>query len=110
MKKKNITLIFSSLLFIIFISGIYAHCTPRYYELTHNMSEILLFSTNIFVLAWYFIEKFHWKTLLWSILLLLITFGIEAYGVASGNVFGEYQYGAVFSFQILDVPVLIALN
>lgn len=110
MINRKLTIFLTVLLFIIFISGVYAHCTPRYLPFSLNISEILLFGTNLLALVLFFYTSYHAQTILWSGILLIGTFGIEAYGVASGNIFGQYNYGDVFSVQILNVPVLIALN
>ena len=42
--------------------------------------------------------------------LFIIGFFIEAFGVYSGLLFGEYHYGKTLGFQFLDVPLIIGVN
>lgn len=42
--------------------------------------------------------------------LFLIGFFVEALGVYSGLLFGEYHYGKTLGFQFLEVPLIIGVN
>jgi putative membrane protein len=48
--------------------------------------------------------------LLWSALVLAVTFILEATGTATGKIFGPYTYGPTLGWRLFDVPVVIALN
>lgn len=48
--------------------------------------------------------------LLWLIPTLLVTFGLEALGVATGWVFGPYHYTGTLGFLVLGVPPVIGWN
>lgn len=47
---------------------------------------------------------------MWLAAAFAFTFGVEAVGVATGAVFGEYVYGDTMLLQWLGVPFVIALN
>jgi len=51
-----------------------------------------------------------WRLLVWCVLVILFTFGVEAIGVATGIVFGRYSYGDVLGTKILEVPPVIGFN
>lgn len=46
----------------------------------------------------------------WLAIAYIFTFVMEALGVATGAIFGEYEYGPTMWFQWLGVPFVIALN
>jgi putative membrane protein len=48
--------------------------------------------------------------LLWAAGTWLVTFSLEALGVATGQVFGKYAYGPTLGLSFLGVPLVIALN
>jgi putative membrane protein len=50
------------------------------------------------------------RTIALALLLGTLGYAVEVLGVWSGRVFGEYQYGEVLGFKILNVPLLIGLN
>jgi putative membrane protein len=50
------------------------------------------------------------KFLILSILIFLIGFSVEAIGVATGVLFGNYSYGDVFGFKVFETPLLIGVN
>lgn len=47
---------------------------------------------------------------IWLLLAYWFTFAMEAIGVATGAVFGDYAYGPTMWWQWLGVPFVIALN
>lgn len=47
------------------------------------------------------------KFLLWSLLLALVSFGIEWVGVKTGVIFGNYIYGETLQPQLFNVPIAI---
>jgi putative membrane protein len=48
--------------------------------------------------------------ILWLLLTFIITFALEAIGVATGLVFGYYWYGNTLGFSLFEVPLLIGIN
>ncbi len=47
---------------------------------------------------------------LWIAVAYVFTFGMEAVGVATGAVFGEYTYGPTLGWSWRGVPLIIAFN
>jgi putative membrane protein len=50
------------------------------------------------------------KFLILSFLIFLIGFSVEAIGVATGVLFGNYAYGAPFGFKFFETPIMIGVN
>lgn len=63
------------------------------------------------IIGFYFEFKDKSKVLLaWVIITFLITFALEAIGVATGMIFGAYWYGPTLGFSLFNVPLLIGIN
>ncbi len=54
--------------------------------------------------------KLDRRTVLLAFLVGALGYFVEVLGVWTGRVFGEYQYGDVLGFKLLNVPLLIGLN
>jgi putative membrane protein len=50
------------------------------------------------------------RFLLWGAAVYVVTFFLEALGVATGLVFGEYRYGPTLGLAAFGVPLVIAFN
>lgn len=50
------------------------------------------------------------KLFFWAVITFAVTFILEAYGVKTGLIFGEYSYGDVLGFKLFDVPLIIGFN
>lgn len=55
-------------------------------------------------------EKWNTKTIAVLGGIFIISLFIEIIGVATGKLFGAYQYGEGLGFKIADVPIIIGLN
>ena len=51
-----------------------------------------------------------WRFVLWAICTYIFTFWAEAVGVATGAIFGQYEYGPTLGWAWRGVPLLIAFN
>ncbi|NJO86903.1 MAG: carotenoid biosynthesis protein, partial [Lewinella sp.] len=93
-----------------YASGTLAHLWPAIVPLTRYTTDPLLLIVNSLLL--WAIYRRQQDARLWSWLLFayLLTFTLEALGVATGAVFGHYQYGPTMRWQALNVPFVIALN
>lgn len=107
---KRAELFFGLFLLFSFLSGVQAHLMPAVYPLTTKITDFLLLVVCVPIL--YFIYQRHRDNrLLWWVLITYWgTFFIEVIGVATGNIFGVYHYGATMWIQWLEVPLVIALN
>lgn len=54
--------------------------------------------------------KLDRRTVLFAFVVGALGYFVEVLGVWTGRVFGEYQYGDVLGFKLLNVPLLIGLN
>jgi len=67
----------------------------------------LLLSGTIVLIMSFKAEK---KFIIYLIITWIVTFAIEAAGVKTGMIFGQYSYGSTLGLKLLDVPVIIGLN
>jgi len=57
------------------------------------------------------VPQHHWNTVaLWAVPTYVVTFGLEALGVATGLVFGAYHYSEVLGRLVVGVPPVIGAN
>lgn len=62
------------------------------------------------VLLLLFQEQWNSKTLIFCVITYLVGFFIEALGVHTGLIFGQYQYGETLGWKIIDIPLVIGVN
>ncbi len=103
-------LFFAGFLVFSFISGVQAHLMPAVYPLTTKITDVLLMV--VCVPGLFFIYQRHkdQRLLWWATITYWGTFFTEVAGVITGQIFGEYHYGATMWVQWLNVPLVIALN
>lgn len=97
-------------LIYLFLSGLVAHLVPSIYPFTRYTTDLFLLMINGTLLYFLFQKHGDKKLWWWATITYLGTFSLEAIGVATGKIFGEYQYGETMFLQFLDVPLVIALN
>ena len=51
-----------------------------------------------------------WRLIIWGVGTYVFTFWAEAAGVATGAIFGQYEYGPTLGWAWRGVPLLIAFN
>lgn len=93
-----------------FASGTLAHLLPAVLPITRYTTDGLLLVLNGLLLASIFLRQRDGKLLWWLGTAYGFTFAMEAIGVATGAIFGEYTYGPTMWAQWLGVPFVIALN
>ena len=72
------------------------------------LTPLVLVSNALLILARF--ERFRFSRVLAFLLVAVLSFGIEVYGVQSGNLFGEYTYGNNLGWKMWGVPLVIGLN
>jgi putative membrane protein len=55
-------------------------------------------------------NDFSNRFLILSFIIFLIGYTVEAIGVATGILFGNYSYGSLFGFKLFETPLLIGIN
>lgn len=103
-------LAFAAFLVFAFGSGVQAHLMPSVYPLTRLTTDGLLLVVVGGLLAFVYRRARDPRLLYWGGVTYLGTFALEAIGVATGLIFGEYHYGPTMWVQWLGVPLVIALN
>ncbi len=93
-----------------FASGTLAHLWPAILPITRYTTDGLLLLINGLLLYTIYQEQGDKRLGWWLLGAYTFAFFVEAAGVATGVIFGEYHYGATMRFQGLGVPFVIALN
>jgi bisanhydrobacterioruberin hydratase len=89
--------------------GITGHLIASAKDLMTTLTPLTLFLTGG-VVAYKSFFKADSNFILWGIITYLITYLLEVAGVKTGLVFGEYKYGNVLGFRVLEVPLVIGFN
>lgn len=97
------------ILYLIYIVGIVGHIIPALRDLMLLLTPFTLFLTFILV-VFTSVRTDNTKIVYWLISLFIMTFILEVVGAKTGMIFGEYSYGSVLGFKILDVPIIIGFN
>jgi putative membrane protein len=107
-EQKNKTLFVSSIvLVIIHVVGLIGiHSSYNSFFLSFTSVNLLV----SFFLLLINMKNFTSSSIVFFAVTCLIGFGVEVFGVASGQLFGTYTYGPTLGPQIYDVPVIIGLN
>ncbi len=93
-----------------FASGTLAHLLPAVYPVTRLTTDGLLLVINGGLLYLVYRRNGDARLCAWLLFAYLVTFLTEVAGVATGAVFGSYQYGPTMWWQGWGVPFVIALN
>jgi putative membrane protein len=96
-------------LVIFFIVGVTGLSLPLFRELFLNLTPFAILLSIFFLIIFHEPEPDR-KTLNAFAIILVVTWGIEAIGVATGVIFGFYNYGSGLGLKLLDTPLLIGLN
>ncbi len=98
------------LIFIIFysvgIAGLSINFTRELFIRLVPLALLLGFA----VLLLFHEGEFSAKTIIAFTLVWLISFLVEAAGVATGKIFGFYQYGETLGIKLLETPLIIGIN
>lgn len=100
----------SYFLIFAFTSGTLAHLLPAVLPVTRVTTDGLLFVLNGLVIYALYRRHQDRRLFVWLLTAYWFTFAMEALGVATGAIFGDYAYGPTMWFQWLGVPFVIALN
>ena len=55
-------------------------------------------------------KKWNATTITVLVVIFMVSIGVEIIGIATGKIFGVYEYGRGLGIKIADVPVIIGLN
>lgn len=104
MKQNIIPLI----LFIFYTVGIVGISIPSLRELTVSLTPMnLLLTAGLFFWG---IGRKDFKIFFAAFLAFILGYIVEVAGVATGVLFGEYNYGSPLGWKLFDVPLMIGVN
>jgi bisanhydrobacterioruberin hydratase len=102
--NPNTAILILTILYIVGIVGFILKIHPDFPRLTPiNLVVSLGFALS-------FHQNWSIKFGIWCLITLLVGFFIEVYGVASGQIFGSYKYGATLGFKLFDTPLSMSIN
>jgi len=107
--KKNIEIISTWIIIILFSVGIIGHSISQLRNLMILLTPITLSITTVIVVLNILKEK-RSTNFNWILVVVLFTLAIEILGVKTKLIFGEYEYGNVLGIKIYDVPIIIGFN
>lgn len=109
-REKNLTNQYSQwFLVATFLLGLIGHSFEGSRGLMILLTPLVLLISSI-VVCYPVLKNARPTTIIWCISSFILTFFAEVIGVKSGLIFGNYSYGEVLGFKILEVPLIIAIN
>jgi uncharacterized membrane protein len=98
----------TQILVFYFAVGVAGLVIPASRELFMKAVPFTLLGSLIILLLHH--GKFTSRTILAGLLIFAAGFGLEVIGVATGLLFGEYQYGATLGLKLFHTPLVIGVN
>lgn len=97
------------LIAVFYLFGVIFHLLPATSGYMALLTPYVLFAVGVLVLS-PVLREGRRGVLAWAGGMFLLTFLLEAAGVATGAVFGSYHYGQVLGAKIMGVPPVIGFN
>ncbi len=107
--KRTKLLVVAAVYLIFFTVGTVGHYIDITRPLMLDMTPWFLAIFGISAIA-VFVRRRSIPILIWAVGTYAVTFTLEAVGVATGVVFGAYEYGETLGLQWLEVPLIIGFN
>lgn len=108
--KDRPDIVFAVLLAGLYLVGIPSHLWPPTRPLMAVLTPYVLLATGVAALLLAIPTERRAAYLAWVGFSYVVTFALEALGVATGMVFGAYRYGEVLGSHFLGVPPVIGFN
>lgn len=100
--------VFMFILYSFYAVGILGHLNDSTFPYMMKLTPFVLLIFGLAVLLR--TTGRDYKFLIWCLVAYIFTFLVEALGVHSGLVFGEYYYGNTLGMKLLQVPLVIGFN
>ncbi|GAB1443163.1 hypothetical protein MASR2M39_20020 [Ignavibacteriales bacterium] len=97
------------LLSIIYAVGILGHSLENFLPLMKDLTPLVLLLSIVLVI-WFTRSDWNRSVIIWAVSTFVVTFTLEAVGVATGVIFGKYTYGSILGPALFGVPIVIGLN
>ncbi|MGL5015125.1 MAG: carotenoid biosynthesis protein [Bacteroidales bacterium] len=101
--------ILAAISFLVYVMGIVTIATPSERDLALKATPIALV-ISIAALLLFREKRYSYKTLIVYSIIVILSWFMEAIGVNSGLIFGDYSYGNSLGFSIVGTPILIGFN
>lgn len=105
-KLKNILI---TIIYFYFLAGVLWHLLPQTRTLVINLTPygLVLFSL---VVLFNNKNKISHDTIYWILSIFIVTIVVEAIGINSSLIFGDYSYSNILGLKLFGVPIVIGLN
>ena len=73
----------------------------------------LLFPYSLILVALillYYQKRWNFRIIGFLAAIYIVIFALEAYGVATGNIFGSFRFGKTLGVRVLNTPILIGIH
>jgi bisanhydrobacterioruberin hydratase len=107
--ERSREFIVATVFFVFFLVGTIGHYIVPFRPIMLFVTPYVLFVYGLIALSPLVIQR-EWCVFLWVGIVYPVTFVLEALGVATGAIFGAYEYGPTLGVQFLSVPVIIGFN
>jgi len=94
---------------LVYIMGAVTIASPDKREFALQTTPIALI-VSIAALLIFREKRYSYKTIVAYTTILILSWLVEAVGVNSGLIFGDYSYGSTLGYTILATPILIGFN
>ena len=98
----------AAIVMIVYAVGIAGISIPLTGELFVNLIPFVIIMS--LVVSLFFHRSWDLKTVAVFTLVVILAWMIEAAGVATGEIFGRYNYGHALGIKLLETPLLIGFN
>jgi bisanhydrobacterioruberin hydratase len=99
-----------SIFFVIFYTvGVIGMALPFTFPLFIKLIPFALILSFV-ALVFFHSAKIDWKTILFFLSIYLTSFTVEAIGVNTGKIFGNYSYGDGLGLKLFETPFIIGVN
>jgi putative membrane protein len=92
----------------IYLVGIIGFAIPFSHDIFVKLTPFTLIASLAFVLFYH--QEYHPGFIVKAVLVYIAGFVIEAIGVNTGNIFGEYTYTRALGPQVFNTPLVIGIN
>lgn len=109
MIRRRIKPVYAIAFLILFYTvGVIGLVLPSYHDLFINLTPLSLLLSLVILLLYQ--QDWSGRLFLYSIMVFIVGFSVEAIGVATGLIFGEYLYGGVLGVKVFNTPLMIGVN
>lgn len=107
-RPDNKPIIWTTILGIFYLVGIVGFSLDALVHLFKTLVPYNLLLTALVLFAFH--RKFSLNQILFAMLIVFVSWGIEVIGTNTKAIFGDYTYGNTLGVKVLNTPLIIGLN